>query len=183
MYQANEEAEDGHALRLAILVIVLTAVGFSLWLHTDTAIKYWLLNRYGATSQAIVVAVHRPNSPEDLFQRARSATRNQKNALKNRETWLFGDAVALSFRDEYGTVHRVGFLLQRSLDGTPISETFTIAYLPQRPGIAYPLEHLEDLNFDARVAFWSVVIGVFALILLFGAIRRWREFRSKARFY
>ena len=183
MYHAKSEVKDGHALRLAILIIVLTAAGFSLWLHTGTAIKYWLLKNYGATAKATVISLKRADSVEDVLHRAEPAIVNQRNAIKDLGTWVSGDDVTVSFRDAQGDEHKVDFLLPQSLSGNIVPKVVTIAYLPQRPGIAFPLRHLEELNFDARVTIWSCIIGIVALIWLRSAVRRWRRFRSKMRYY
>jgi len=69
------------------------------------------------------------------------------------------------------------------LDGKPVSETITIAYLPLKLGIAYPLKHQEDLRLEARITFWSAIIAFLSIVWLFSVAKGWHRYRNEMKSY
>ncbi|WP_306149060.1 MULTISPECIES: hypothetical protein [unclassified Roseibium] len=181
MFNPKEAADDSRALNIVILFFVAVAVIFSIGLHFDSALKYWLLSKFGETATGTVVQITKPSTdPNEMRDLARQSPRNY---LKNRQTWVTGDSLLIEFQPESGTLEYVSFKRPPGSTVGQAGKAIDIVYLPLNPRIAHPRTHLADFAFDAKIMMGSLIAAMITFWLLVEAFVSWIRFRKTMRHY
>lgn len=181
MFNPREAADDSKALNVAILFFAAVVVIISIALHFDSALKYWLLTRFGETSTGAVVRISRaPQDPDAIRDLARESPRNY---LKNSQTWVSGDTLLIEFRPAASSLEYVAFKRPPGStigqNGTPVD----VVYLPANPKIAHPAAHLSDFAFDSKIMIGSLIAALVLIWLFVEAAVNWIRFRRNMRHY
>lgn len=181
MLNPREAAEDSLALNLAILFFAALVVLVSIYLHHDTALKYWLLNNFGKNAPGTILSVER--STGDLTRLEDTVRQNRRNSLKNLNALVSGTTVFVEFIPEDHPIQIVTFIMPRGFAGGQTSSALDVTYLPLNPRIAYPSDHLENFALDSKIMLWTLVAGMVICWLGWIAVQKWKTFRKGMRWY
>ena len=181
MLNPREAAEDSLTLNIAILFFAAVAVLISIYLHHDTALKYWLLHGFGKTTQGTILSVDRING--DLTKFEQTIRSNKRNSLKNFDALVSGSTIFVEFKPEDEPVEILAFTMPAVFVGSQKSNLIDISYLPINPRIAYPADYLSNFAFDSKIVQWSLVIGLGIVWLGVLGIQKWMGFRRHMRRY
>ncbi|MEP1932956.1 MAG: hypothetical protein ABJJ37_16915 [Roseibium sp.] len=181
MYNPNEAKEDGYALRVAILFFAAVGVLISIYFHSDSATKYWLLSNFGQQTSGTIINID--PAADDYRDLKKRGIEDPRNFLKNIETWVTGDRIEIEFTPLGGPKFRFTLTLAAEMIGRQVTENIAVIYLPANPKISYLSEHLSDFSFDSKIMLWSLLTGLGILWLGHKSIRSWLQFRQKMRRY
>ena len=180
MFNPKEAAEDSHALNLAILFFAACAVLFSIYLHHDSGLKYWLLKGFGVSAPGRVLVVI-DDTPD--WDKAMAHYRSSpRNTLKNIEDWA-NERVVVEFEPVDAAPVVLDFRIK---PGELIRETsgaLNMTYLPLNPKIAFPSRSLDKFSLDGQILLWSLIAGLLLLVFAIRSGRKWASFRTRLRRY
>jgi hypothetical protein len=180
LYNPKEAAEDSHALHLAILFFVASAVAISIYFHHDSGLKYWLLKGFGETTPGkVLVIINDTPDGDKAWAHYRS---NYRNTFKNFKSW-HDERIVVEINPTNAPAQTLDFRIK---SGEIIRETdgaLNVTYLPLNPKIAYPTRSLDRFSLDSQILFWSLVAGAVLLFLALRSARKWARFRARLRQY
>lgn len=181
MFNPKEAADDSRALNVVILFFASLVVVISIGLHFDSAMKYWLLTRFGETASGTIVRVSSaPKNPDAVRELARQ---NPRNYLKNRQAWVSGDSLLIEFQPPDGTLEYVRFKRPPGSNIGQGGKDVQVVYLPINPRIAHPEDHLSDFALDSKIMIGSLIAGMIFFWLFIEAYVEWNRFRKNMRRY
>lgn len=181
MFNPHQATEDRFALNLCILFFVSVLIGYSLYLHYDSALKYWLLKGFGETTIGTVISVERAwNDYENVDHMVYD---NPRNFLKNVDTWIAGDRILVEYKPPESAIQILILRIPSAQTGTKVSSSLQVAYLPSRPQISHPTAFLDDFAFDSKVLLASIFGSLIVALLGAFQVRAWKRFRLKQHRY
>jgi hypothetical protein len=181
MFNPKEAADDSRALNVVILFFATVVVMISIGLHFDSAMKYWLLTKFGETATGTVVRISATQKSHEAFRDL--ARESPRNFFKNRQAWVSGASLLIEFQPTGAPLEYVMF---KRPPGSTIGygdKEVQIVYLPLNPRIAHPQDHLKDFALDSKIMFGSLIAGMIFLWLLIEAYVEWNRFRKNMRRY
>ena len=181
MYNPKEATEDRHALNLAILFFVGLACLASVYLHHDSGLKYWLLTYFGEETPGTILNIQDAGNERLTLQQA--LHKAPRETLKNSTHWYTHGVLTVEIRQSQNGFQVLSFKVPQEWLSALQSRETSITYLPANPKVAHPSDLLESFSFDARVLFWSLVIGSAVLAFAARSAKNWSNFRNRMRHY